>query len=141
MPQLKGGPPREILEETVSPLQRYQYDSAFPSPITVVSDSYFGSLHNCEIGFPTVRHIMAMRCTNFCSHISAWLKRGESRTVSVGGRLVASFVDNKTMNCVSTSHRPKGSEDRIVTDLPGVSHKGSDLAALDSQSPHSYTKE
>ena len=54
---------------------------------------------------------------------------------------MASFVDNKTMSCVSTSHRPKGSKDGIVTDLPGVSQKGYDLTALDSQCPHSYTKE
>ena len=76
MPQLKGRPPREILEDTVSLLQRYQHDSAFPSPITVVSDSFLGHCVIVELGSLLSGTSLAMRCTNFCSLISAGLKKG-----------------------------------------------------------------
>ena len=108
MPQQKGRKITDIIDDAVEMIQKGQSSgSSFPKAITVVSDAYFGSLYNCEIGYPSVRHIMAMRSTKFCSLVSAGLREGESRTVSIGGWLVSSFVDNNAITCVSTHHRPK----------------------------------
>ena len=144
MPQLQGRKPKEIIEEAVEMIKRGQGvggDGTFPRTVTVVSDSYFGSLDNCEIGHPSVRHIMALRSTNFCSLVNAGLRKGESRTVSIGGRLVSSYEDNKTVTCVSTHHTLKGSKDTLAIGLPRTNQKEVDSAALGSQKAHDYTRE
>ena len=61
--------------------------------------------------------------------------------MSIDGRLVSSFVDKKTITCVSTHHRPKGSKDAFVLGLSDIDQKEVDSAALGSQKAHRYTKE
>ena len=42
------------------------------------------------------------------------LRKSDSRSVPIGGKLVPSFVDNKIIICVSAHHRPKEYKDALT---------------------------